>query len=171
MWRARAFVACVVYSVISIVLHAYVVSVLSLHLLFFFFFLRLLFYSFFFLFFLCPVSFRFVFFHTHAEPRETRRDENNHRRNHAWRETRYPKFFLSLSLSIILISIIWSYYLHSFRVIKNYSSNIIRFLFCLLFCQLVVLVVVLFTVHCKMDSSPIVTTHTNNKSKSSRKSQ
>lgn len=62
MWRARAFVACVVYSVISIVLHAYVVSVLSLHLLFFFFFLRLLFYSFFFLFFLCPVSFRFVFF-------------------------------------------------------------------------------------------------------------
>ena len=33
-----------------------------------------------------------------------------------------------------------------------------------------VLVVVLFTVHCKMDSSPIVTTHTNNKSKSSRKS-
>lgn len=28
----------------------------------------------------------------------------------------------------------------------------------------------LFTVHCKMDSSPIVTTHTNDKSKSSRKS-
>lgn len=166
MWRARAFVACVVYSVISIVLHAYVVSVLSLHLLFFFFFLRLLFYSFFFFCF-SFVLFRFVSFFSHSRWR----DENNHRRNHAWRETRYPKFFLSLSLSIILISIIWSYYLHSFRVIKNYSSNIIRFLFCLLFCQLVVLVVVLFTVHCKMDSSPIVTTHTNNKSKSSRKSQ
>lgn len=42
------------------------------------------------------------------------------------------------------------------------------FLFCCL--SISVLVVVLFTVHCKMDSSPIVTTHTNNKSKSSRKS-
>lgn len=42
------------------------------------------------------------------------------------------------------------------------------FLFCCLSISL--LVVVLFTVHCKMDSSPIVTTHTNNKSKSSRKS-
>lgn len=41
----------------------------------------------------------------------------------------------------------------------------------LFFClSISVLVVVLFTVHCKMDSSPIVTTHTNNKSKSSRKS-
>lgn len=71
MWRARAFVACVVYSVISIVLHAYVVSVLSLHLLFFFFFLRLLFYSFFFFVFplSCFVSFRF--FHTHAEETKT----------------------------------------------------------------------------------------------------
>lgn len=137
---------------------------------FFFLFTFVVLFLFFFLFFLCPVSFRFVFF-TLTLNQTRRRDENNHRRNHAWRETHYPKFFLSLSLSIILISIIWSYYLHSFRVIKNYSSNIIRFLFCLLFCQLVVLVVVLFTVHCKMDSSPIVTTHTNNKSKSSRKSQ
>ena len=61
MWRARAFVACVVYSVISIVLHAYVVSVLSLHLLFFFFFLLLFFYSFFFFCF-SFVLFRFVSF-------------------------------------------------------------------------------------------------------------
>lgn len=171
MWRARAFVACVVYSVISIVLHAYVVSVLSLHLLFFFFFLRLLFYSFFFLFFLCPVSFRFVFFTLTLN--QTRRESKTITGEITRDEKRVipNSFSLSLSLSIIPISIIWSYYLHSFRVIKNYSSNIIRFLFCLLFCQLVVLVVVLFTVHCKMDSSPIVTTHTNNKSKSSRKSQ
>lgn len=50
-----------------------------------------------------------------------------------------------------------------------HSSNTHRFFFvCCL--SISVLVVVLFTVHCKMDSSPIVTTHTNNKSKSSRKS-
>lgn len=72
MWRARAFVACVVYSVISIVLHAYVVSVLSLHLLFFFFFLRLLFYSFFFFCF-SFVLFRFVSFFSHS--RWTKREE------------------------------------------------------------------------------------------------
>lgn len=81
MWRARAFVACVVYSVISIVLHAYVVSVLSLHLLFFFFFLRLLFYSFFFLFFLCPVSFRFVFFTLTLKRRKQSQEKSRVTRN------------------------------------------------------------------------------------------
>lgn len=92
MWRARAFVACVVYSVISIVLHAYVVSVLSLHLLFFFFFLRLLFYSFFFLFFLCPVSFRFVFFTLTLKRRKQSQEKSRVTRNALSR-------ILSLSLS------------------------------------------------------------------------
>ena len=142
---------------------------------FFFFFLRLLFYSFFFFCF-SFVLFRFVSFFFTLTLNRVKREETKTITGEITRDEKrvIPNSFslsLSLSLSIIPISIIWSYYLHSFRVIKNYSSNIIRFLFCLLFCQLVVLVVVLFTVHCKMDSSPIVTTHTNNKSKSSRKSQ
>lgn len=138
------------------------------------FFLRLLFhflFSFcFFLFFLCPVLFCFVFFHTPTEP--TRRDENksNRRRNHARNALSRILFSLSLSLSIILISISRRSS-DSFRVIKitHQRTSSASILFAV--CQLVVLVVVLFTVHCKMDSSPIVTTHTNNKSKSSRKSQ
>lgn len=97
MWRARAFVACVVYSVISIVLHAYVVSVLSLHLLFFFSFYVCCFIPFFFFVFplSCFVSFRF--FHTHAEPNAKKRRKQSQEKSRMTRNA--LSRILSLSLS------------------------------------------------------------------------
>lgn len=148
--------SCLRHTVCIYVLHAYVVScVIVGTALVLFAVCRLI--CFF------PPSFFVFYLHARIYTRATiaeAEDKNARRSSKRIKRVSYLFFFFKFFLESLPLFA---------RVIKTLLivHPSLLFVCCL---SISVLVVVLFTVHCKMDSSPIVTTHTNNKSKSSRKS-